>query len=214
MIGLLIVLGVLLFLLLLLLCPLRIEVSFQEQFSLTLRYLFLKFRILPGKEKEPEPEEPPEEESEEKTGLQTIKRLLKQEGFTGFLKALFELVKIIASSTKKIIWGTRLKSFDLYLCLGGAGDAAEAAVQYGKLSGAVYAACGFLFGLTGCKKKSVTVDLDYQAEENKVVFFGKISILPLLLLKEAVVLLVKSLPFIKKFMGAGKSPSKKKGDVQ
>lgn len=214
MVGLLIVLGVLLFLLLLLLCPLRIEVRFQEQFFLTLRYLFLKFPLLPGKEEESQPEETQEEEKKEKAGLKEIKGLLKQEGFSGFLKALFGFVKILASSAKKLIQGVRLKSFDLYLCLGGAEDAAEAAIQYGKLSGAVYAACGFLFGLAGCKQKSVTVDLNYQSEQSRVDFSGKLSVCPLLVLKEAVALLFKSLPFIRKIMEARKSPAKKKGDVQ
>ena len=41
--------GVLLFLLALTLLPLRMELGFQTEFSLTLRYLFLSFRLLPGK---------------------------------------------------------------------------------------------------------------------------------------------------------------------
>lgn len=220
MLAFLIILGILLFLFLLTVIPLRLDLSFQQEFSLTLRYLFLKFPILPGKEK---PEEPEEKQEEEKQGggLEKVKGLLKQEGFFGFLKALFELVKLAASSSKKVISHIRLKSFDLYLCLAGAEDAAAAAVLYGELSGAVYSACGFLFGLTGCRKKAVSIDLDYQLEENRVDFSARISILPLFILKEGFSLLIHSVPFLRKFLSAGRqkpqervSLTRKQGDRQ
>lgn len=213
MIVLWIVLGVLLFLFLLTLVPVRAEISFHQEFSLTVRYLFLSFPVLPGgKEEEPEKREPEKEKKTEGGGLEKLKAVLKQEGFGGFLKALFEIVRMVASSSKRLISRIGLKRFDLYLCLGGAADAADAAIRYGQVSAAVYSACGALFGLMPCRKKAVTVDLDYGTEENKVDFSAKLSIRPLFVLKEGLSLLIHSVPYLRRFLRAGASNEKlKKG---
>lgn len=204
MIVLYVILGILLLLFLLTLIPVRIDVSFRQEFSLTLRYLFLAFPVLPEEEKpKKEAEEAPKEGKEQGSSLQKLKSILKEQGFLGFLKALFQLVKMAASASKKILRAIKVKRFDLYLCLAGAGDAADAAVLYGELSGAVYTACGFLFGLTGCRKKAVTVDLDYQAEENLVDFSARISIRPFTVLAEGISLLIKALPILWKFLKSG-----------
>lgn len=211
MLALYIILGVLLFLFLLTLIPVRLDVSFQQEFSLTLRYLFLRFPILPGKEKEPKP--PQEEKKEGESGLNKLKAILKKQGFFGFLEALFELVKMAASSGKRLLGRIRLKKFDLYLCLGGAEDAADAAIRYGQLSGAVYSACGMLFGLTGCRKKAVTVDLDYDSPENKVDFSARLTVRTLYVLKEGISLLIKSFPILRILLGTGSSQKTvKKGE--
>ncbi len=211
MLALYIILGVLLFLFLLTLIPVRLDVSFQQEFSLTLRYLFLRFPILPGKEKEPKP--PKEEKKEGESGPNKLKAILKKQGFFGFLEALFEMVKMAASSGKRLLTRIRLKKFDLYLCLGGAEDAADAAIRYGQLSGAVYSACGVLFGLTGCRKKAVTVDLDYGSPENRVDFSARLTLRPLYVLKEGISLLIKSFPILRTFLGTGSSQKTvKKGE--
>ncbi len=201
--------GILLFLFVLTLVPLRVELGFQQEFSLTLRYLFLSFRLLPGKETEPETEKREEEKQETEKKLD-LKKSLKRQGFFGFVETLLELVGVAAHSAKELLSHLKIKAFDLYLCLGGAGDAAEAAIQYGQLSGAVYSACGLLFGLTGCRKKAVTVDLDYQAEENQVDFSARLSILPLFLIKEGISLLIHALPPVRKLLSGGPAKNQKR----
>ena len=201
--------GVLLFLFLLTLFPLRIHVGFEQEFSLTLRYLFLRFHLAPGKEG-PEPEKAEQEEKteeEKKTEKKIdIKRILKRQGVSGFLKSLFELVKLAATDTKRLLSHLKLRKFDLYLCLAGAEDAAEAAIQYGQVSGAVYPACNLLFKLMRCKKGAVSVDLNYQREESMVVFSSVLSILPIFLLREGISLLIHGLPIVIKLMRSGTRP--------
>ena len=202
--------GVLLFLFLLTLFPLRVQVYFEQEFALTLRYLFLRFHVPPGKE-EPEPEEEkqkeekPKEEKEAEKKID-IKRILKRQGVSGFLQSLFELVKLVASDTKRLLSHLKLRKFDLYLCLAGGKDAAEAAIQYGQVSGAVYSACGVLFKLMRCKKGAVSVDLNYQSEESTVIFSAVLSILPLFLLREAISLLIHGLPIVIKLLRSGARP--------
>lgn len=188
--------GVLLLLFLLLITPVRADISFSEEFSLDVKYLFITLHLLPAKEKEAK-EEAPKEKGEKPSGK--IKAILKKQGFSGFLQALYEAVTLAVSTSKKLLSRLKLKRFDLYMCLGGGDDAAQSAMLYGKVSGAVYSACGVLFGLFSCKKKAVTVDLDYNQKENLVNFSGRISILPLFVLKEALTALIRAIPILKKF---------------
>ncbi|MCH5353073.1 MAG: hypothetical protein J1E06_06375 [Acutalibacter sp.] len=207
----LVICGVLLFLFLLTLFPLRIHVGFEQEFSLTLRYLFLRFHIAPGKE-EPEPEKKPKKKKEkteenEKEKKVDIKLMLKRQGVSGFLQSLFELVKLVATDTKRLLSHLKLRKFDLYLCLAGAEDAAAAAIQYGQVSGAVYSACSVLFKLMRCKKGAVSVDLNYQSEESTVVFTGVLSILPIFLLREGISLLIHGLPVVMRLLKSGMRPT-------
>lgn len=199
MIALMIFGGVLLLLFLLLLAPVRLEVRFREEFSLNVKYLFLSFPILPGKEQaEANAEEAPAGEEPGQGLGAKLKSICQKEGFFGFLSALLEFLELLGTSSKRLLSHVRLKRFDLYLCLAGSGDAADAAVLYGEVSTAVYSACGFLFGLLPCRKKAVTVNLDYRSGENTVDFHGRASLCPLFALREAVVLLSKGMPFLKK----------------
>lgn len=203
MLALIIIICIFLFLFLLTLIPVRVELGFRKEFSLTLRYLFLTFHLLPGKEREPEKEEEAQEEQKTESVFYKIQKILKRQGVSGFLKSLFELVQMVASSSKRLLSYLKLKRFDLYLCLGGDGGAGDAALRYGQISGAVYSACGVLFSLMNCRRRAVSVDLDYQSPEDRAEFSAKVSILPLYVLKEGISLLIKGLPVVRKLMGAG-----------
>ncbi len=198
--------GIFLLLFLLLMVPVRLDIGFREEFSMTARYLFLRFPVLPGKEQEPEEEKPPEEKKPtEKKKQGGLKKILSRTGFTGFLQSLFQLVKMALSSGKRLISRIKWKRFDLYLCLGGAQDAAAAAELYGQLSAGVYSACGVLFGLRTRGKRGVTVDLDYGSNENKVDFSASLSLRPIHVLREGFSLLIKGLPVYKVLLGIGSS---------
>lgn len=217
MVALYIFLGILLFLLLLTLLPVRVDAHFQEEFTLKISYLFLRFKILPGEEKpeEAEKEEKPEKEKPEKEkgegATPKLKRIVKRKGFSGFLESLFELLGMVFNAGKNIVHGIKLKRFDLYLCLGGHDDPAAAAQLYGKLCGPIYTACAGLFSITGAPrrrkpKKAVTVDLDYGSSENLVVFSARVSFLPFTILKEGLALLIHSIPVALGLLRASKAP--------
>lgn len=192
--------GILAFLFVLLLIPVWAQVSFSEAFQLTIGYGPLRVPIpLEGGEEEEEP--PPQEEPpppKKKEGLSRLKRALKREGFWGFLQSLADFVGAAAQAAGRLLGHFKLKHFDLYLCLAGAYDAADAAVRYGQLSTGVYGACGVLFSLMPCKKKGVTVDLDYSAAENKVSFEAALSIRPLFVLTAGLRILLAGLPLLRK----------------
>ncbi len=192
--------GILLFLFLLTLLPVHIDVAFREEFELTLRYAFLRFPLLPGEEA-PEESEPPQPEPEKKPGpgpADRLKKALKREGFWGLVQAVGEFIKEAMMASGRMLSHLKLKRFDLYLCLGGAYDAAQAAILYGQLSAGVYGACGMLFSLMPCKKKGVTVDLDYSAAENTADFSASLSMRPLFALKAGLKILWNALPLLRK----------------
>lgn len=194
--------GLLLLVLLLTLIPVRAELRFKGKFELAVKYLFFRVPLLPGEPKE-EPEEPEEKEekSKDKPGfIGKIKAALKREGLGGFLQALGELIKLLGQASAGILKRLKLRRFDLYLCVAGAGDAAAGAELYGKISAGVYPACGALFTLLPCERKGVTVDLDYELWENLVDFSAEISILPFFVVMEGLRLALKSLKPLKKIL--------------
>lgn len=203
-----VLLGLLLLFLLLTLIPVRAQLEFHGEFALAVKYLFLRIPLLPGKPEEEteEPEEPegPEEEKPEKpkktSVADRVKTSLKHEGLGGFLQALGELIKLLFKASAGIIKRIRLRSFDLYLCVAGAEDAAAGAELYGKIAAGVYTACGGLFRLLPCKKKGVTIDLDYGLAENRVDFSAELSILPFFVVAEGLRLVLKSIRPLKKIL--------------
>lgn len=196
--------GLLLLLFLLTLIPARAELRFQGEFALTVKYLFLRIPLLPGEpEEETEKEEPQEEKPKEpgKPGiLDRIKAALKREGLGGFLQALGELIKLLCGASAGILKRLRLRRFDLYLCVAGAGDAAAGALLYGKVAAGVYSACGGLFTLLPCKRKGVTVDMDYELWESRVDFSAELSIRPIFVIWEGLRLVLKSMRPLKKIL--------------
>lgn len=196
--------GLILLLLLLTLIPVRAELRFQGEFTLVAKYLFLRIPLLPGKPGEETEEEPQEEKPEEPgkpSALDRVKASLKREGLGGFLQALGELIKLLGRASAGILKRLKLRRFDLYLCVAGAGDAAAGAVLYGKVAAGVYSACGGLFTLMPCKRKGVTVDLGYELWESRVDFSAELSIRPIFAIWEGLRLTIKSLKPLKKILG-------------
>ncbi|WP_322201685.1 hypothetical protein [Acutalibacter intestini] len=181
--------------------PVRVRLAFQEEFSVELQYLFLKKKLPPLENTAEEEPESPEKEEEEKLSKKDgegkkamLKRLLTRKGISGFLQSLGELIRLVGGCSARLLRRLKLRQFDLYLCLAGAGDAAGAALLYGKVSAGVYGACGGLFAQMPCKDKGITVDMDYTGVEHRVVFSAVLSFRPAFLVKEGAVLLFGALP--------------------
>ena len=202
------ILGILLAVLLaLLLIPLRAEIGFQEEFTLKVRYAFLKFQLVPAPEKPEKPKkekkkkkkEPESPEEETSTGDQ-LKAIFQRTGVKGLVRSLTDLAKLATHSLKRLFSHLKFKAFDLYLCVGGAEDAAQAAIQYGQFSAAVYSAVGIFFSRKPCKDYGVTVDLNYDAKETTAIFATKLSILPIFAVREGLSLLFRGFPIVWKLI--------------
>lgn len=206
------ILGLLLFLFLLTLLPVRAVIHFHESFVLELRYLFLRIPIIPGDEQPLEEEEEEESGEDESSPAKRVKSTLSKKGLSGFLQGFTELLRLLQKAAGGILKRLRLRRFDLYLCLAGKNDPAGSAVRYGQVAGGIYAACGGLFCLLPCRRKGVSVDLNYTAEKAVINFTAELSIVPLFAIKEAVVFLIRGLFYLKKWSGKSQGPDQEHSD--
>ena len=221
MTGLLVFGCILLVLLLLLLCPVCVNFRYEESLNIRLRYLFFKKDLMPGTEK-PTPKVKKSAKTEKKEASKgqagstfSFKSLKDRHGISGLLSLLEDALRLIKTSTVRLLSHLRLKKFDLYLCIGGLEDAAAAAIQYGQLSAAVYSLCGGIFSLMPCKRKGVTVDLDYGTTESRAVATATLSMSPLFVLREVGPLLFGGIPLLWRLIRGGsnhKTISLKKGE--
>ncbi len=207
-------LGVLALVLLLLCFPVRGEFRFATEPELVLRYLFLRFKVLPAPpkpkkvEEEPEPKERKAEkkatEGKEKTSpVETVRAVLRAEGFSGFMGILGRFLGLSGTLVWEVIRCLRVRTLDLCVTVGGE-DAAAAAVLFGQASALVYGAVGAFCDLVGYKDPRVTVDLDFQAPSPTVQCEVHLAAMPLRVVCRAVKYLCGVIPLYLKFQRAGK----------
>lgn len=217
MIVLWILLGLIALIFLLLCIPVRFDLNYNGEATVFIRYLFLKYRVLPAPEKKPEPKKekkPSEKKSEEQAKekkpnplLQQVKKYKEAEGLTGLLTLAKDLLKATGTRFGKLLKHIKLKDFDLYVLVGGGEDAAEIAILYGEVCAGVYPAVSVLLGLTNCKSPHgrVSVDLDYSIKEPKVLCTASGAVRPLFVVHHGVQFILRTiLPFYNKFQSAGK----------
>lgn len=182
MTALIVVFAIILFFAFLMFMPITVYGEFENSVKLSVRYLFVKIRILPQKpkkktqkkkekkeKKETDKEKKPKQE-DEKDALKTLKEALKKTGVSGFIEIITDLAKIVGSTAAGVIRHIVIKSFDAEVKSGGE-DAAQTAINYGYISAALYPAASIILG--GVKKyKSARVQIfpDYDSKSSSVKF--------------------------------------------
>ena len=142
------ILGILL-LVILLLCLTRVGVliRFGEELTVSARFGFLKFQVLPEKKKPPKNEKRPEEAQKKQTQKQ-------------------EKPKKALRRTRR---GIRINPLDVSVILGGQAEPADAAQLYGELHGAVWTGMPVLEQLLVIPRPHIHLDVDFTAEETKIL---------------------------------------------
>lgn len=200
-----VLLSILLAIFLLTLLPVRLILAYQEKFTVTLRFLFIKKDLLADavSEVEQKPVEDIEAEPEEQKDhvLDIFKDFFKREGFHGFLEFLADLIRLIKKLGTVFLKHLQIKKFDLYIMVHGE-DAGEAAVRYGEVSALASSVYATLFTLKKCRKPRVSVDLDYEDRtQDNVNFYCVVSIKILFLLILGLKALKNGLPLFRRFQG-------------
>ncbi len=183
--------GVVLFLALLLLCPLKVTLRYGEGITLVLRYAFLQFRLLPAKEKpekQPKKEKKPKKETPEGEKQPSFLQKLKaQHGVSGLLWLAKELTRLAGSTLKKLFSHVVVYHLhgDIRLATG---DAAQTAILYGKACAVLEPCVAVLLPLVP-KKKRRDVDLyvtpDFVSEVSDIRVYAQAGIRPLFLFSAA-----------------------------
>ena len=217
MIVLWILLGLLAAVFLLLLVPVHADVRYREKLELDVRYLFLRRTLLPAPEEPqaekaeaPSKEKKPEaQKQKENPMLEKLARFKEAEGLSGLLYLAGDFLRLTGTSAAKIIRRLKIRDFDLYV-LTSDEDAAAAAILYGQACAVVYPAAEALFTLTKCRRRRVSVDLDYAVKTPAVQLAADVSIRPLFALFYGLQYLIGLLPIYQRFSDP-RSGAKRKG---
>ena len=183
--------GILAFLALLLFFPLHLLFRYEEGFFLTIQYAFLKFQVVPQKEKKPKKEkkkaakEPsPSEETSKKEGA--FQKILKEEGLSAVVHLLGKLAHHTGRAAKSTL--SRIHVHDVVLDLVVAGeDAADTGIRYGRTCAAVYSAFGVLCNFLAMQIKAFSVIPDFrEGAKSSAYLYARIQIRPFFLISSGI----------------------------
>lgn len=206
-----ILLGLIVFVFLALSIPAHVDLKYTDTLSMDIRYLFLRFKVLPAPEKT-EKKKPEKDKPKEKTApstapkskkpnvlVQKFKGFVKAEGYRGFMGLVGQFIGLTGTAAVSIIRKVRIRSFDLYVMTGG-DDAAAAAILYGQTCATIYPAAELLFSLVKCKNHRISVDLDYSVAEPYVILEADASLSPLFALCYLLRYAGGVIPLLKRFL--------------
>ena len=205
-----ILLGILAFILLIVVIlsvKFTLFMSFDDEFKLAVKWLFIKLHILPKKEKEEkakkekpkkekpekEKEKPEEEKVEEKPKKDNIiVAFYKNQGLSGVIQLLNDTVSAIGGMFGSIFRHFVFHELKLHITVG-ADDSAETAILYGKTCAAVFPAMGLI--TTTCKVKDFDcrVDPNFIEPEKSAKFKVVLSTRPIFITNAVVALAFKLL---------------------
>lgn len=184
-IFLLVLLGIVLFFWSALSVPVRISLAYDNKIRVTVRYLFLKFDVLPvgakkeKKQKEPKepkaPKEPkPEKEAKEKKP-NPILEMIKANGHDGMLAVISNLGKVLSTYGGKLFRSIVFDRLDLSISVG-TGDSASTAIKYGQICQKVFPVMGFICSNNLVHKYDINVEPDFLANKTEGEFYCDMKI--------------------------------------
>lgn len=217
-----IILGIILFFILLLSVKVMITVHYDDELSVSLSWLFLKFNILPKKEEHKKKEKKKKEKKKEEKTDETVPepkkkkdnmfiRFYKNQGFSGVVRLIKDASAAVGGMFGRI--GRAFLFDELYVSLTvGAGDSAETAIKYGKTCSTVFPAMGFIVSNMRVKKYNTEINPDFISGTNSARFHVKAGVAPIRLIN-AIIVVAFDLLFkvIFKLLKYGKAP---KADVE
>lgn len=195
--------GILLFAILLLIIPLSFCFKYDGEPELILRYMFIKIKLVPPKEKAEETkgsnqrktEKESDKESKEKKS--SFKTLYKKRGLDGLLDIAKEAVSIIKTASQRILRHIVIKNLKVDLVIVGE-DAADTAMKYGYVCAGIYPAISFIDSNITLKRKAVDITAGFNEKETRIFVETKVKIRPIFLLGPIIAAAFKSMKLILK----------------
>lgn len=227
MTGLYIILGIVGFIIFLLSIRITVNGEFFDAFKLNVKWLFLKIDILPAKKKDkPKKEKTPKEKKEkpatEETATETptekkeniFVKFYNNQGFDGVIQLINNagkaLGKLMYSFKKHIV----LRELYLWMTVTGGCDAAETALEYGRICQKVFPAMSFICTNLTVKKYDVEIEPDFLGSKNKAEFAFSVSVRPIFILNALIVLVFRLLiKVVLKFLMGIKDKSKNNENI-
>ncbi len=195
----LIIIGIIL---LLLMIPLNICLRYTNSAELTLKYSFLKFRIIPAPEKKKKapPQKKEEKKTEEKPAEKKnmIQKLKEKHGLQGLIELVYEIVGLVNNVVGRFGKHLFIRNFDIKLLVVGE-DSADTAIKYGAVCSVIYPAIAYLENISKLKKHSEDIAAGFLAEKTVCELDVRASIRPLFLVGIAISALVRGIKVIIKY---------------
>ena len=185
-------LSVILFFLILLCCPVFLQLSFKESLSLKIKFLFFSVNICPRQNKKKLNKETEKKDNRKNFSLVNSKFLsiIKERGFLGFLKILRYLIDFFMDSAKSLLKKIHITSFNLYLRIADE-DAATLAINYGRVCTLVSCAKSVLLKDVNEKKCKIKIIPAFNETRSEIDFFAKLYFFPISVLRLLVISLYK-----------------------
>ena len=177
-----IVLIVLAALTLLLLCPIRLDFCWNQEVTLTARWLFFKFGLLPQNKKKNAPKAETKQAAADPLAGQATVGQTSTQSLTQYADLLPGLLGGLKDCLLFVLRHTKVKRLELNMLVSRE-DAAETAIAFGRANQAVYTALGLLQNLLkfGCTPK-INIGFDYLVKEEETEVYASSATAPLFVL--------------------------------
>lgn len=184
MLWLYILLGILLVLFLLLLMPVKLKATYNEDFRCVLKIGFVKFSLYPPKPKKKKKKKPKKADEEQKSEETKKESFIKEKGISWLFDLIKKIADLAVGALKDFFRHIIVKKLLLSISIAGS-DAADTAVKYGYCCSAVYPAFGIIVGAVKCKKYGVDISPNFEEKAKSSIYMeleARIKILWLLAL--------------------------------
>lgn len=213
-----ILLSIIVFIVLLLCIKITFVTNYEEDFVLEAKWLFVRYKLYPPKEKKTEkkkkdtPKEPKKDSKPKKEKKPNIiKRFYKNQGLTGVIELINAAATVMTGMFKRIFKSIIIDSMDIAMLVTGE-DSAKTAVNYGEVCAAVFPAIGLICSTMRVKKHRINIRPDFIGSENKAYFNLVISVIPIKIINAAIIFVFQFLfkVLAKLFWGSKKESNESK----
>lgn len=219
-----IVLGIILLVTGILNIPVGAVASYNDDFSLYIKYLFFKIKILPEDEKKekkqnkPKKQKKPKKDGEDKAVKEKNKnkkdniflKFYHDRGFSGTLELIKDAAGLLKDYTKSIfLKHFVIKEFRLNMTVAGE-DSADTAVKFAKISSGVYISLGFIKSKMKFKNSLINIQPDFIGDKSKASFYIEMRVRPAGLINATLYLAMRLLKRLLKVMASNSKNDKLK----
>ncbi len=186
-------LGIILFITVLFLIPVRVTAHYEDTFEMLVSYGPVKIKVFPQKEKKkkdkPKKNKPEKPKQKPDKNKKTDKKpkveksnifvtFYNDQGFEGVIRMIADTLNATGG-----LFGGIFKHFvfrELFLEMKITGsDAADTAIKYGKISSAVFPAMGYICSKAKVKKYNIDLSPDFLGVKDKATFHFQFGLCPI-----------------------------------
>lgn len=179
-----VIVGIILLIVLILSIPVKVSLGFDDKIRLSVKYLFLKFDILPAGPKKEKSDKPPKEPKppKEKTEQPRVEKkpnpiveMVKANGFDGMMVVIKNLGEVLGVYGGKLFKSIVFDEITVHISVG-TGDSAATAIKYGKICQKVYPVMGFICANNLVRKYDIVVEPDFLANKTEGDFYCDMNV--------------------------------------